>query len=441
MLSLGMGHQLLRRFAREQEGSLTIFAVFMVTFILIFTALSANSVYLMRQRLGFQSMADSIAHAAIVDIDKHSITNRHTGARAFEHAAQILPPSQVGVALKSTDLVFGDWDQKTQVFTPNPDSEQAVRVSLTFNKARGNAMPGFAFRDFLESDTDMTLTSIAEAYKPECLRNGIVANQHIKVGDSNQFGPNFCVHSKGTFFVGTGNNFQPQAGASLPKLSDLSGDIGANPGMEEALQEKALKLRILTMMEEIYEDFLSPSRNKYTPSYITDEEVLYTIRDRKMKPGDFTPGRIHYFRCNNGKAIAMERGKYQNMILISPNCNFKFGGGTAFRNAMIVTLNGWPRSFFSRNGLTVGLNDGCATGGGAVLMARGGFYVSSGVNIYGSQVIAGRGIFFEKNNQNIRGGSIIAGASINLGSGSKFYACSGTGTDDLLEVDAFRLVQ
>jgi hypothetical protein len=302
-------------------------------------------------------------------------------------------------------------------------------------------MPGFAFRDFLNSDTNMTLTSIAEAYKPECLRNGIVAETHIKVGDNNAVGPNFCVHSNGTFAVGSGNEFLPESGASLPHETDLSGSLSANPGMEEAFEEKALNIRILKMMEEIYDDLLSPSRNKYTPSYITDEEVLYTLRGRKMKPGHFTPGRIHYFRCKDGKAIAMERGKYQNMILISPNCNFKFAGGTAFRNAMIVTMNGWPRSFFSRNGLNIGLNDGCATGGGAVLMARGGFYVSSGVNIYGSQVIAERNIFFEKNNQNIRGGSIVAGGSINLGSGSKFYACEGTGTDDLLEVDAFRLVQ
>jgi hypothetical protein len=163
-------------------------------------------------------------------------------------------------------------------------------------------------------------------------------------------------------------------------------------------------------------------------------------------PNYFVAGRIHKRNCS-GRALRFEGGLYKDFVLISDNCAFVFKNNVRFENVMIITNNGWDRSFFSFNVMKVGASDGCAPGGGAVLMARGGAYFSAGLRVIGSQIAVGKNVFVETSGggsrglkNRVQGGSIFANGNIALGGDNVLSVCDAE-TANRLEVDYITLVR
>ena len=118
------------------------------------------------------------------------------------------------------------------------------------------------------------------------------------------------------------------------------------------------------------------------------------------------------------------------MVLLT-NYSVTFSNGAGMQNARLITT--------STNGMRIGMDDGCTTGGDAQVIALGGFSVASGLEAYGAQIIAMKNIEFSDNADGIEGASFISNEEIHGTSNMSFGFC-GTGIPNQIEVDYFGMV-
>ena len=87
----------------------------------------------------------------------------------------------------------------------------------------------------------------------------------------------------------------------------------------------------------------------------------------------------------------------------------------------------------------IGLDDGCADGGGAQLVTLGGMRFPSNLQIYGGQLIAAKSIEFAARPDGIEGVSIVAGDEIDGSSLINVGFCGGAGMDNNFVAWYFRM--
>lgn len=127
-------------------------------------------------------------------------------------------------------------------------------------------------------------------------------------------------------------------------------------------------------------------------------------------------------------------------VLMITNCQVSFGSGGALENGLIATLHTGSSSISGSSSTRIGAIDNCAPGGGAQLVSLGGMNFASGVSIHGGQLIALKEISFAANGDGLRGTSIISGDTVSGTSNMEMGLC-GTGMEDNLSLDYFRMVQ
>jgi hypothetical protein len=208
--------------------------------------------------------------------------------------------------------------------------------------------------------------------------------------------------------------------------------------LQDALSANRYNIRILNRLNEIITGLTTPG-SRYIPRYITNQTVQ-TLSRRNIGATPLAQGRIYRVTCNGGQKLSIDNDARLNNVVIVTNCEITFGNGAIMENAVIATTHTGDRSINGPNGVQVGRNDNCGTGGGAQLITLGGMDFASSLQVYGGQLLAAKGIAFTAASNGIQGASFVAGGTITGTSNMTFVGCGGAGMEDNFVVPYAQMV-
>jgi len=414
---------------------MTIFALYILAGTLLASAFAVDFAYLQSARTQLQVAADSAAHAALYYREMHS--SDEAKEKAVEVATHDMPSEAYGAVLTAAQIEFGTWSPATRTFTPDDSSVSAVRVRPARTEEGGNPVKAYLFKLMNHEDWDIVTEAVFTTFQPPCLREGFVADGVVDIQSNNGFSNGFCVHSNTYVSLNSNNTFEPGTVVSMPDLTDLDlpkSGFETNDGLQVALRRGYYRLRVLNKIEDIYDD-LSAGYGKYVPDYVTGMPVYLT--GFKFTAAEFTEHRIHRVTCSSNKMVIEPETHLKNIVIMT-DCQVSFGQGVVLENVVIFNDSTHDKSFTAPSGLSIGLNDNCASDGGAQLITRGGVDVAADLQIYGGQIIALGDIAFSANANGIQGASLVSAKTISGTSNMDMGFC-GTGMEANFEAPYFRL--
>lgn len=438
----------LSRFLRREDGALTAFGLFLTIAMVCVGGLGMDYANAVMVRTHLQIAADAAAHAALVAREYKSESEAKDIALAVARTA--LPESKFGDTIREGDIMFGTWDSANQVFTPSPGSDDAVLVNTQRLASRSNGVATYFFRFIGLYNLDVVSQSVFETYYPTCFREGFVAQNTVDVQSNNTYGNGFCIHSNDHVEVNNGNAFLPGVIVSMPDSRDLvlpTGGFDSNPGLETALRDGSYRLRVLQRVNDIINGVDDPNSDYFRDDYVTwngsdASTIQRVILDRKNKLDNthWVSGAIHEVYCNapNQKVMVPANEILTKGVLIT-DCKIEFGANAEIRDLIIVNTSTAEDSFSAAAGFTIGLDDGCAPGGGAQLITLGGMSFPSALQIYGGQLIAVKTIDFAARADGIEGVSMVSGDRIDGTSLMDMGFCGGAGLENNFMAEYFRL--
>jgi len=428
-----------RSVLRDESGSMTIYAMLMFVTCAIIGGLALDFARMHKTITEMQNAADSAAHAAI--ISRPDLGEGEAKAMAVEIALRNMPAALNGAVMTAADVVFGDWDPETATFHPRAGATDAVRVSVSRTVALGNPFRMTLLRLAGMETADIRREATMVAADQDCLREGFVSQTYVDMQSNNQYLRGFCIHSNGGVKISSNNFFETGVVVTMPRPAGIDlpqSGFASNPGLEEALAQNRYTIRILNRLQEIIAGLTTPG-SPYVPRYITNTTPV--VLNRRNVGGTPLPeGRVYQVTCNGGQRLTVDNGAVLNNVVIVTNCEVTFGNGAVMQNAVIATTNTGARSINGPNGVQVGRNDNCGTGGGAQMITLGGMDFAAGLQVYGGQLLAAGGIAFTADAGGIEGASFVAGGTITGSSNMTFEGCGGAGMEDNFAVPYAQMV-
>lgn len=429
----------IRRFLYGQSGSMTIFGMFIFVSGLMLTGLAIDYGNLVKSRTVQQVDVDSVAHTALVKRELN------TPAVAIQDAVAVaganLPTNKYGNTIGTSDVVFGNWDANTRTFTPSSNSRQAVSVTAQQDAIRANPIPTFLLQLVGTTSWDLTTRAVYTTYYPACLTEGFVAQGPVNIASNDSYFNDFCIHSQTYVSLSSNNSFASGTSVSMPDLTQLvlpASGYQTNIGLQAALQQISYNIRILPMLPTIISE-LAAGNSDYVPTYVTSTTPIILSTKKALAQTDLPPGHLFSATCSSGNGtLSISNSVTLSKVAITTNCDVKFGNGDIMQDAVIATTATDSKSFTGTAGIQLGLNDNCATGGGAQLLTLGGVTFPSALSLFGGQIVAERDINFAANANGIQGASLISGGQITGTSNMNMGNCN-NGMEENFRAEYFRL--
>ena len=423
-----------------QSGSMTVFGLFIFTTGLLLTGFAIDYGNLVSSRTVQQVDVDSVAHTALVkrELNAPAIAIQD----ALEVAAVNMPSNKYGTTIKSSDIVFGTWNSSSRTFTADPNSRQAVRVTAQQTKSRSNPVPTFLLKLVGRTSWDLTTKAVYSTYFPACLTEGFVAQGIVNISSNDSYFRHFCIHSQTYVSMSSNNYFEAGTSVSMPDLTKLvlpASGYTTNVGLQAALQQTSYFIRILPMLPKIIDE-LAAGNSDYLPAYVTSTTPIALSSQRALTQADLPSGHMFYATCNSGNGtLSISNSVILSKVSITTNCDVKFGNGDVLQDAVIATTATDAKSFTGTSGIQLGLNDNCATGGGAQLLTLGGVEFPAALSIFGGQIVAEGDINFSANANGVQGASLISGGKISGTSNMNMGNCN-NGMEADFRAEYFKLV-
>ncbi|WP_298905580.1 Tad domain-containing protein [uncultured Aliiroseovarius sp.] len=432
----------IRHFRKNENGAITIFGLFLFAAIVLVGGLAIDMHNLMTARTQLQISADLTAHAALYRRDFETDPAK-AKIQALALAEASMPKSAYGTVIEAKDITFGKWDPTTETFTASPNSRSAVHVYSTRLNSKSNPVSTFVLRVLGFINYDMSVQSVFVTFRPTCFREGFVAEDRIDVQSNNAYKNGFCIHSNDHVSLNNNNSFETGTIVSMPDIGDVdlpSSGWEKNVGLQQALREGYYRMRLINKLHIAIQG-LRDRDPDYLPDFIDplDSVKYLTLKNNdKLMMSDLTKDRVHVIGCGKNGVLTIDEPVAIDSVVIVTDCVIKFGQALKITNSVIATTNTDPKSINSSSSFTLGKNDGCADGGGSVLMTMGSVSVASKIHVYGSQIIAKDDITFTANANGIEGASFIAGGEIDGTANGDMGFC-GTGMTNIFEAEYFRL--
>lgn len=431
----------LSRFRDDEEGSTFLFGFFLLLafFMIGGLAVDVGNAYMNRTQL--QVAADSAAHAALY-LRNNEFDEASSIDRALTVADEAMPAATFGAILNVADVQFGTWNRTTKTFTAAAGSKDAVQVDTARLAERANPVATHFLRIFNIDFWDIRTRSVFETYIPTCMREGFVGQSIVDMQSNNHFTNGFCVHSQTYVEFNSNNLFDNGAIVSMPDKNDVvipESGFASNPGLEEALRDASYPLDVENRVNAIAAGVTDPS-SPYFRSYITATTTSSVNRNEKMDADTLAPGGMYRVHCNSAsQQLHIPADTVLTQMVLITNCQINFGQGAALESAAVISTNTGANSISAASGLRLGVNDSCATGGGAQIATLGGVSVPAKLQLFGGQIIAAKSVDFSSDAFGVQGGSIISGGTIDGTTGTTMGFC-GTGMEDNFEHQHLRLV-
>ncbi len=421
---------------RNEDGGITVLNVFLVVVIALLGGVAIDMANLITARTQLQIAADVAAHAAIYTRDSEDKDDAK--AKAVELALQNMPDSVYGEILTVDDIHFGTWDKASQTFTINDDLRGAVYVKTDRLSEKANAVTAFLLQFAGFNNFDVVTTSVFETYRPSCLREGFVAEERVDMQSNNGFYNGFCIHSNSHVEVNNNNFFEPGTIVSMPNVEDLvlpSSGFEKNEGLEAALREGEMNIRILDRIVDIENGMTDPD-SRYYRDWVTQPEVITLEAGSKLNASELTSGRVHEVKCGGSGTLTFQAELFTDAVVMT-DCEVKFQGSELHDFTVISRATSDDAISASSNPI-FGRDDDCADGGGAQIVTYGGYKSAAKLSMFGSQLLAAGDVNFAAQASGIKGASIIAGGEIDGTSLAQMGFC-GSGMTDNFEAEYFRM--
>jgi hypothetical protein len=366
--------------------------------------------------------------------------------RALALHAGNMAPERFGAVLTADDIEFGTWSFSTRTFTPDPNARTAARATTRLVQSRRNELRTFLLQFAGVNSFDVQATAVFARFQPACLREGFVAEGRVDMQSNNTFLNGFCIHSNDHVRINQNNFFEEGTIVSMPDLDKLdlpNSGFERNEGLEAALREGRIDIRILSEFDDIRTGLLDRDTDKL-PDYINPLDPVITrnltSNNNSLTAADFTSNRVHNLTCtsNNGR-ITVPNGTVISNAVIVTNCPVSLGQNVQLQDVVLFSTSTASDSIEGASGVNLGRPDSCAEGGGVQILTMGGMRFPSAMGIFGGQLLAQGDINFAARADGIEGASMIAGGEINGTSNSNMSLC-GTGMEGNFEADYFRMV-
>ena len=462
------------KFTTAEDGAMSGGGLIFIMIFLTVGGLAVDISNAINQRTQLQLAADAAAHTALyVRNEELDATPELAKAEALTNAGRNMPGQFYGSVLTSGDIDFGVWDAATRTFSPDPASRTAVRVETHRDEAGENEIATYLLKFAGVDSWNVRTAAVFETYVPTCLREGFVAENMVDIQSNNSYFNGFCIHSNDVVAINSNNYFEEGTVVSMPDQSNLdlpSSGFDTNAGLQEALRYGAMQIRLINALREVRSSPFSAGASdmwEYIRLATRDGQIdditasplqisVVNGQPRRNDPNGNTaesnrslqdrdnnsvlrPFAVNYVYCASSSTQLMIQSLIKDVVIIT-NCQISFGSGGAMEDALLATLHTGAASISGSASTRIGKLDDCARGGGAQLISLGGMDFSAGVSIHGSQLIALKEIEFAANADGLSGTSIISGDTVSGTSNMEMGLC-GTGMEDNLSLDYFRMVQ
>ena len=428
------------RAVADDSGGMTVFGLYITLIALVIGGLALDVSNAIRMRTMLQMTADSAAHAALVVRETGTVEDAQ--AAAMDVVEGIMPTALYGPTVLASDIVFGTWDDATETFTANSASRNAVLVDANQIAERNNSIGVFLLQFVGMDSWNILRRSVFTTYLPSCFREGLVAEDYVAVSSGNYYEKGFCIHANDFVELNSGNTFEDGVIVSMPDHTDVvlpNSGMDSNPGLPGALRDGSYHLRIVARINDIIAG-VQDSNSAYYPSYLTSATAVKLSDKAKIDASVWQEGRIHTLTCKNSKnMVQVEAGTILRNGVLVTNCTISFGQGSILENVVMVNSSTEVDSFTAAQGLQLGRDDNCATGGGAQLVTLGGVKIPQGLRLFGGQILAAGDVSFTSDAGGYEGGSIVSGGHIEGTTNSLMGACGGTGMEDNFTAWYFRM--
>lgn len=464
----------LATFAASDDGGMTVGGLIFTMIFLAVGGLAVDVSNAISQRTQLQLTADAAAHTALY-VRNFTLNAEPEAAKAAALALghDNMPPAVFGEVLTTSDIEFGVWDRATRSFTPDENSRTAVRVWTHRDAAGQNEVATYLLKFAGFDAFSVRTASVFETYVPPCLREGFVAEDLVDIQSNNSYFDGFCIHSNDVVSLNSNNYFEAGTIVSMPDSSRLDmprSGAESNEGLTQALRYGAMQIRLINALRQVPSspygtgtqamwNYIQLATRDGQLDYLTGTPRQITIVNGRPRPAAtgadaveagrdlldrdgalaLRPNAVNYLFCSSTSTQLQVRQVLTDVVMIT-NCQISFGSGGALENGLIATLHTGASSISGSSDTRIGRADDCAAGGGAQLVSLGGMNFASGVTIQGGQLIALREIEFAANGDGLRGTSIISGDTVSGTSNMSMGLC-GTGMEDNLSLDYFRMVQ
>ena len=438
-------------FLQDEGGAATGFGLIMMVLLLMFAGLAIDAAQFNAARTQLQTAADSAAHAALVARIRDRQDEGDAKNVALELVEANMPKGRFGQTVTADDIEFGSWN-------PDPDSPyehwfepnntalpDAARVIAWRNEGRLNAVRTFLLRLVGVDELAAATPSVFATYQPICLREGMVAEGKVDVQSNNVYLRGFCIHSESYVSINQNNTFEEGTIVSMPDLELLelpNSGYEQNDGLEAALREGELDVRILRQMDAIIDGLLTGDPHYVPQDYITvpgNATQTLSSNNNEITAADLEPNRVNHLDCttHNG-SISIPSGELIEELVIVTNCDVKLGSGATLEDVVLATTSTDSRSIDGASDVSIGRDDDCAVGGGTQVLTMGGMRFPSNLGIFGGQLLAQGDINFAARADGIQGASMVAGGEIDGTSNSSMARCD-SGMEGNFEVEYFRM--
>ncbi len=155
----------MKAFLRDQQGSvITVLAASMMV-VVGFTGLAVDGGYLYSLRSKLQATADAAVLAAVGNLPDTNAVR----VTAVDYATKNMPIAEHGAVLTNADVVTGNWNAGTRIFTPAGAPINAVRVVTRRSQANGNAAGVFFARVLGFDQVDIVTSAVATKGQSVCM--------------------------------------------------------------------------------------------------------------------------------------------------------------------------------------------------------------------------------------------------------------------------------
>ena len=427
----------LSNFSGEEDGGMTALGLYLTVAMLVLGGLAVDVTSLIAARTQLQVAADFAAHAALYTREMNN--ELEAKAKAIELTEASFPTLAFGDLLSDDSIQFGTYDADTQTFTMDSASKEAVYVETARLSTQANPVTSFLMQFAGFAEWDVITPSVFEVYRPWCLRDGWVGEGIVDAQSNNTFTSGFCDHSNTHVEFNSNGTFENGVTVSMPDMANIvlpASGFESNIGLEDALTDSYINLRILNQLPAIQAGLYDPDSEHYR-SYITDVTPIL-LNGSKFTTADFMPGRIHTLICSGNKTITINATTTLSQIVLDTSCKIKFANNSSLEDVVVFTTNTDVKSINSPQGLRLGAVDECDPAGSVQLVTYGGFEVAAALEIYSSQIIARGPISFTAQADGVCGGSFISGEFIDGTSNTDMGACPND-AGEVFQVDLFRM--
>ena len=327
----------IEHFIEDTSGAGTVSGLYFFLSALVVGGLALDTANGMRVKTQMQAATDAAALAAAM----YASDPETAKEQALRIAEINLPAHFNGAGITESDIEFGSYTNGT--FTEGGDEPNAVRVSASRTKERGNEVNTYLLRLGGFASWDIATQSIASASDSPsagatgtCSTAMFLTSGTMNTGGGNVFDGEICIHGQEGVLTGGNGYYSSDVRLSAGDLDDVvvNSVRSGSATRDEIAVERTMSPTILPNLDTMYDDLWTALSGQATysgdllPSFIFDDgmaaDVVYVDQGWwSIHPGELQENTIYL--VNHG--VQFTGGVDAQNVAMIVNGQIGVGGG------------------------------------------------------------------------------------------------------------------